>query len=98
MTTHTFKPDMPPPSSSIGVVAWMRANMFSSWLNTLLTLFAFYLIYLVVPPILSWAIFDANWSALPAPTAPRTAPAGCSFSSVLASSCTATTRPNCAGA
>jgi general L-amino acid transport system permease protein len=39
----------------------MRANMFSSWLNTLLTLFAFYLIYLIVPPILGWAILDANW-------------------------------------
>jgi len=61
MTTHTFKPDMPPPSSSIGIVAWMRAHMFSSWINTLLTLFAFYLIWLIVPPILSWAIIDANW-------------------------------------
>jgi len=61
MTTHTFKPDMPPPSRSIGVLAWMRANMFSNWLNTLLTLFAFYLIYLVVPPLLHWAILDANW-------------------------------------
>ena len=47
MTTHTFKPDMPPPSSSIGIVAWMRANLFSNWLNTLLTLLAFYLIWLV---------------------------------------------------
>lgn len=61
MTTHTFKPDMPPPGSSIGVVAWMRANMFSSWINTLLTLFAFYLIYLIVPPLVQWAILDANW-------------------------------------
>jgi general L-amino acid transport system permease protein len=39
----------------------MRANLFSSWLNTLLTLFAFYLIWLIVPPILQWAILDANW-------------------------------------
>ncbi len=61
MTTHTFKPDMPPPSTSVGVVAWMRANLFSSWLNTLLTLFAIYLIWLIVPPLLSWTIFDANW-------------------------------------
>jgi general L-amino acid transport system permease protein len=61
MTTHTFKPDMPPPAKVFGPMAWIRANMFSSWLNTLLTLFAFYLIYLVVPPILSWAILDANW-------------------------------------
>lgn len=42
MTTHVFKPDMPPPGNRIGIVAWARANLFSSWLNTLLTLFAFY--------------------------------------------------------
>jgi general L-amino acid transport system ATP-binding protein len=52
---------MPPPSKVFGPMAWMRANLFSSWLNTLLTLLAFYLIYLVVPPILHWAILDANW-------------------------------------
>ena len=61
MTTHVFKPDMPPPGNRIGIVAWARANLFSSWLNTLLTLFAFYLVWLIVPPLLSWAIFDANW-------------------------------------
>ena len=61
MTTHTFKPDMPPPFTVFGPMAWMRANLFSSGLNTLLTLFAFYLIYLVVPPLLHWALLDANW-------------------------------------
>ncbi|MBC3952126.1 MULTISPECIES: amino acid ABC transporter permease [Pseudomonas] len=61
MTTHTFKPDMPPPGKVFGPVAWMRQNLFSSWINTLLTLFSLYLIYLVVPPILSWALLDANW-------------------------------------
>ena len=61
MTTHVFKPDMPPPGNRIGVVAWARANLFSSWLNTLLTLFALYLVWLIVPPLLSWTLFDANW-------------------------------------
>ncbi|SDS72787.1 amino acid ABC transporter membrane protein 2, PAAT family [Pseudomonas asplenii] len=61
MSSHTFKPDMPPPAKVFGPMAWIRANMFSSWINTLLTLFAFYLIYLIVPPILHWAILDANW-------------------------------------
>ena len=61
MSSHTFKPDMPPPNKVFGPMAWMRANLFSSWLNTLLTLLAFYLIYLIVPPILHWAILDANW-------------------------------------
>jgi general L-amino acid transport system permease protein len=60
MSSHTFKPDMPPPSKA-SAVAWMRANLFSSWLNTLLTLLAFYLVYLIVPPLLQWAILDANW-------------------------------------
>ncbi|HEY0285671.1 MAG TPA: amino acid ABC transporter permease [Pseudomonas sp.] len=61
MTSHIFKPDMPPPSKVFGPVAWMRQNLFSNWWNTLLTLFAIYLVWLVVPPLLSWAIFDANW-------------------------------------
>ena len=61
MTTHVFKPDMPPPGNRIGIVAWARTHLFSSWLNTLLTLFAFYLIWLIVPPLLNWTLLDANW-------------------------------------
>ena len=62
MTTHAFKPDLPAPSRSIGVVGWLRANLFSSWLNTLLTLMGLYLIWLIVPPIIDWAIIKADWS------------------------------------
>lgn len=62
MTTHTFKPDQPPPRQVVGVVAWMRANLFSSWINTLLTLFAIWLVYVIVPPLLSWAFIHATWA------------------------------------
>lgn len=62
MTTHTFKPDLPPPSTSVGVLAWLRANLFSSWFNTLLTLVGIYLVYLIVPPLLEWAIIKADWT------------------------------------
>ncbi|MBA6115521.1 amino acid ABC transporter permease [Pseudomonas putida] len=61
MNAHVFKPDMPPPVKTVGVLAWMRANLFSSWLNTLLTLFAVYLVWLIVPPLVQWAFIDANW-------------------------------------
>ena len=61
MSTHTFKPDLPPPLLSVGVLGWLRANLFSSWFNSLLTLFAAYLVWLVVPPLLQWAIIDADW-------------------------------------
>ena len=61
MTAFVFKPDMPPPVKTVGALAWMRANLFSSWFNTLLTLFAVYLVWLIVPPVIQWAVIDANW-------------------------------------
>ncbi|MFV9653315.1 amino acid ABC transporter permease [Pseudomonas sp. NY15366] len=62
MQSHTFKPDLPPPRMSVGAVGWLKANLFSSWFNTLLTLFAIYLIWLIVPPLIQWALIDATWS------------------------------------
>ncbi|MBU3056869.1 amino acid ABC transporter permease [Pseudomonas indica] len=62
MTTHTFKPDLPPPTMSVGVLGWLRANLFSNWFNTLLTLLAIYLIWLIVPPLLKWAFIEADWT------------------------------------
>lgn len=58
---HTPAPSLPAPKSEIGVVGWLRANLFSSWPNAILTLAALYVVYLVVPPILNWAIFDADF-------------------------------------
>lgn len=54
-------PSLPPPASTVGPVAWARANLFSSPLNVALTLGALYLIYLIVPPIIDWAFLSANW-------------------------------------
>ncbi|MBL8444675.1 MAG: amino acid ABC transporter permease [Zoogloeaceae bacterium] len=62
MTTHTFKPSLPPPSMSVGPVAWIRANLFSSWFNTLLTFAAIYLIWVLIPPAIRWAFIDADWN------------------------------------
>lgn len=98
MNAHVFKPDMPPPVKTVGVVAWMRANLFSSWVNTLLTFFAIYLVWLAVPPLLQWAFIDANWTGTTRADCTRRAPAGCSSSSASANSCMAITRATCAGA
>ncbi|MFC5696550.1 amino acid ABC transporter permease [Pseudomonas sp. GCM10022186] len=62
MTTHVFKPDQPPPRLSVGTLGWLRANLFSSWFNTLLTLFAIYLVWLIVPPLIKWAFLEADWT------------------------------------
>ena len=61
MSTHTPHPDLPPPSSTVGVVGWFRTNLFSSPMNTGLSLLAFYLIYLTIPPIIEWAFIKSDW-------------------------------------
>ncbi len=58
---HPSRPD-PPPASAIGVLGWLRRNLFSSPFNIALTALASYLIYLTVPPLLRWALLDATWS------------------------------------
>lgn len=62
MEVHQFRPSLPPPRLSVGVVGWLRANLFSNWFNTLLTLLAIYLVWLIVPPLLQWAVFQADWT------------------------------------
>jgi len=55
-------PEKAPPASNIGIIGWMRANLFSSWLNTLLTLLAIYAVYLVLSFLLPW-VFGGIWNA-----------------------------------
>jgi general L-amino acid transport system permease protein len=57
-----LQPTLPPPSTSVGVLGWLRANLFSSPLNALLTIAALYLVYRIVPPLVQWALIDANWN------------------------------------
>ncbi|GAB5502936.1 amino acid ABC transporter permease [Pyruvatibacter sp.] len=56
------KPALPPPGRTKGVIAWMQANLFSSVSNTLLTLLGAYLLYLIVPTVLDWALFSATFT------------------------------------
>ena len=55
-------PDREPPSSTVGMLAWIRINLFGTTTNTITTLLFLYLIYLFLPPFLDWAIFNANIS------------------------------------
>src|SRR5271163_2980564 len=44
-------------------IAWLRANLFNSIPNTVLTLAALYLLAVTIPPVFRWAFVDAVWSA-----------------------------------
>ncbi|MGB3810779.1 MAG: amino acid ABC transporter permease [Parvibaculum sp.] len=43
-------------------ITWARRNLFSNWWNSLLTVFALYLIAISVPPLFDWAILSAVWT------------------------------------
>ena len=51
-----------PPISQIGAVLWLRTNLFSSWINSALTIASLYLLYIMIPPLLDWMIFNASFS------------------------------------
>ncbi|WP_149538618.1 amino acid ABC transporter permease [Siccirubricoccus phaeus] len=51
-----------PPASQIGLLAWVRANLFSGWLSTLVTLALAYLILRWVVGFVEWGIINAVWS------------------------------------
>ncbi len=63
MSSNNFMPlpDLPPPGSSVGAIAWLRTNLFSGWLNTALTVVAIYVIATTLPPLISWMFINADW-------------------------------------
>ncbi|MFO1160663.1 MAG: amino acid ABC transporter permease [Reyranellaceae bacterium] len=52
-----------PPADDTGVLGWIRKNLFSSWLNGILTVVLIALIGWVLSWFLEWAVFTANFTA-----------------------------------
>jgi general L-amino acid transport system permease protein len=55
-------PVLPAPVATSGPIGWLRANVFSSPLNTVLTLVILGLLILVIPPVIRILFIDAVWS------------------------------------
>jgi general L-amino acid transport system permease protein len=51
-----------PPVSEIGLIGWLRANLFSSWLSTAVTLALGYLIVRWGIGFVEWGVVNAVWS------------------------------------
>ena len=58
---QTIIQERPAPSSSVGTVAWLRANLFNGPINSLFTLIGLYILYLLVVPTVQWAFINADW-------------------------------------
>ena len=51
-----------PAVAQIGALAWLRANLFSSWLNSALTVLGVGVVALITPPLARWGVLNAAWS------------------------------------
>ena len=60
-TTYVPSPPMPPPRSEVGVVGWLRKNLFSSWGNTALTLAGLLITWKLIAAVVDWTVFQAVW-------------------------------------
>ncbi|WP_424942358.1 amino acid ABC transporter permease [Aliiroseovarius crassostreae] len=54
-------PERAPPASSVGVIGWMRANLFSSVLNSILSILSLVFVIWIIAAFLGWAIAP-TWS------------------------------------
>ena len=57
-------PVLPPPRFEVGVVGWMRANLFSSWHGSLTTVLAAAVLGLGLWYGLRWVFFQADWTVV----------------------------------
>ena len=50
-----------PPLATTGILGWFRMNLFSNWINSLVSLFVLYVLIQFIPWILNWTIFAADF-------------------------------------
>ncbi|MBU8912267.1 MAG: amino acid ABC transporter permease [Desulfobacterales bacterium] len=50
-----------PPISSVGVIGWIKGNLFSSPFNTILTIIIVSILWFSILPFLNWALIDSSW-------------------------------------
>ena len=62
MAVYEQKKALEAPSNAKGVVHWLKDNLFSSVLNSILTIIGVAFLFWIIPPFLNWAYFDANFA------------------------------------
>jgi len=53
-------PQQPAPATTVGIVGWLRTNLFSSWLNSVVTLIVIYVIWVVISSLVDWALISSH--------------------------------------
>lgn len=54
--------ELKPPVASVGVIGWIRANLFNGIFNSILTVVTLFLLWKIMPPFIRWAFIDSVWN------------------------------------
>ncbi|MEX0285189.1 MAG: amino acid ABC transporter permease [Paracoccaceae bacterium] len=55
-------PEQAPPASSVGIIGWLRANLFSNITNSVLTLLSLFFVWYILSGLIPWT-FQSVWTA-----------------------------------
>ncbi|WP_087025520.1 amino acid ABC transporter permease [Thaumasiovibrio subtropicus] len=61
MRVHKFQPDLPPPANTTGVIGWLKKNLFSGPVNSIVTLILAYFAITGLWAVFDWTILKADW-------------------------------------
>ena len=64
MTVYSYDNDVEkikPPPASVGVLGWIRHNLFNGWFNSVLTVVMLALLLKILPPLVKWTLIDSHW-------------------------------------
>jgi general L-amino acid transport system permease protein len=50
-----------PPVASVGVLGWIKNNLFNGWFNSILTILILYMLWQIIPPFIRWVFVDSLW-------------------------------------
>ncbi len=62
MKNWQSSPSLPSPEQQQGLIKWCRMNLFSSVVNTLLTLTGLLILWWLIPPFFQWAVVNSCWT------------------------------------
>ncbi len=57
-----MQPEKAPPASTVGIIGWAHEKLFSSWLNSAISLIALYAIFLLLKDLIPW-LLSPTWAA-----------------------------------
>ncbi len=57
----TLTEELKPPVTSVGVIGWVKSNLFNGAFNSILTIVTLFCLWKTVPPLFRWAFVDSVW-------------------------------------